>query len=494
MTTTDSDYIYTCTECGYSYSVKKTYTVTYNANGGINPPASQTKTHGITLALTSSVPTREGYDFKGWATTSTATSAGYSAGGSYTGNANITLYAVWEKTVYTITYNANGGSGAPSSQTKTYGQTITLTNVVPTRSNHAFMGWATSSTSTSANYAPGDSYSANGNVTLYAVWIERNYDFSVSNLSATPNEVKQREHINIIFRTDSWDRNLPYDNIPVEVLLNGAVIYSTTVDFVKYGVQNFSFDLDVGALVGEQTLVARINWSDHANETRTGNNSVSTTFNVKKLIETSTENVAANGDYIAGYEVITSFYAVNEASTDIVPSDGVSFDFTVYTMDGDSVRVVEQQTWNNVVIPAGGRNLVYFKWKVPTGSAGTTYFCKGTINSVNSNNENNSNNNSTEFAVMVQRIASSQTTNTRFEEKAPSSYSSTASAPTAKSGSATWNQWVYENGKLVLKTYGVSISTVAENLMSTVRYKVEEFTGMQVEKINVIVEGVRVID
>ena len=46
----------------------------------------------------------------------------------------------------------------------------------------------------------------------------------------------------------------------------------------------------------------------------------------------------------------------------------------------------------------------------------------------------------------------------------------------------------------IIVAYGVSISTVAENLMSTVRYKVEEFTGMQVEKINIFVEGVRVID
>lgn len=46
----------------------------------------------------------------------------------------------------------------------------------------------------------------------------------------------------------------------------------------------------------------------------------------------------------------------------------------------------------------------------------------------------------------------------------------------------------------IIVAYGVSISTVAENLMSTVRYKVEEFTGMQVDNINVFVEGVRVID
>ena len=43
-------------------------------------------------------------------------------------------------------------------------------------------------------------------------------------------------------------------------------------------------------------------------------------------------------------------------------------------------------------------------------------------------------------------------------------------------------------------SYGVSISTVSDNLIETVKYKVEEFTGMEIEKINIFVEGVRVID
>ncbi len=46
----------------------------------------------------------------------------------------------------------------------------------------------------------------------------------------------------------------------------------------------------------------------------------------------------------------------------------------------------------------------------------------------------------------------------------------------------------------VIVAYGVSIGAVSDNLMSTVRYQVEEFTGMEVEKINIYVEGVRVID
>jgi len=58
---------------------------------------------------------------------------------------------------------------------------------------------------------------------------------------------------------------------------------------------------------------------------------------------------------------------------------------------------------------------------------------------------------------------------------------------------------VREDGRLVLDfhvivSYGVSILTVADNLTSSVKYKVEQFTGLKIEKINIYVEGVRVID
>ena len=46
----------------------------------------------------------------------------------------------------------------------------------------------------------------------------------------------------------------------------------------------------------------------------------------------------------------------------------------------------------------------------------------------------------------------------------------------------------------VIVAYGVSISAVTENLISNVKYRVEEFSDMQVEKINIFIEGVRVID
>ena len=149
---------------------KPSYTVSYSANGGSGAPSSQTKWYDESLTLSSTKPTRTGYTFKGWSTSSTATTATWSAGGTYTTNATDTLYAVWKANTYTVSYNANGGSGAPSSQTKTYGKTLTLSSTVPTRTNYNFVGWATSSTATTASYQAGGSYTKNSAATLYAVW------------------------------------------------------------------------------------------------------------------------------------------------------------------------------------------------------------------------------------------------------------------------------------------------------------------------------------
>lgn len=71
---------------------------------------------------------------------------------------------------YTVSYNANGGSGAPGNQTKYYGQTLKLSSTKPTRPGYGFVGWGTSSTAQTPSYQPGDNYTANASTTLYAIW------------------------------------------------------------------------------------------------------------------------------------------------------------------------------------------------------------------------------------------------------------------------------------------------------------------------------------
>ena len=157
------------TAASVSVAAKNSYTISYNANGGTGAPAAQTKWHGTNLALSTAKPTRTGYTFAGWATSASGAVA-YQPGGTYSANAAATLYAKWTANTYTVSYNANGGTGAPAAQTKTYGVNLTLSSTKPTRTNYNFLGWATSASATTAQYAAGGSYTTNNAVTLYAVW------------------------------------------------------------------------------------------------------------------------------------------------------------------------------------------------------------------------------------------------------------------------------------------------------------------------------------
>ncbi len=144
------------------------YSVKYNANGGAGAPDEQKKWYGEDLTLQTGKPTKTGHIFKGWAT-SKGGSVEYAPGAKYTANAAVTLYAVWKAETYAVKYNANGGTGEPTNQTKTYGQALPLSTVKPTFAGYNFKGWATSKGG-SVEYAPGAKYTANAAITLYAVW------------------------------------------------------------------------------------------------------------------------------------------------------------------------------------------------------------------------------------------------------------------------------------------------------------------------------------
>lgn len=178
-------------------AVEKGYTLTYNANGGSGTPSSVS---GVTsTTISSTIPTRTGYDFLGWSVSSTATTASYVAGDPITLSDNTTLYAVWKIKTYSIQYNANGGSGVPSSQTKTHDVALTLSTTRPTKNpvsagnytvnlnanggvcssasltanrttSYEFSKWNTNSSGTGDSYNAGASYTANAAVTLYAIY------------------------------------------------------------------------------------------------------------------------------------------------------------------------------------------------------------------------------------------------------------------------------------------------------------------------------------
>jgi uncharacterized repeat protein (TIGR02543 family) len=146
-------------------------------------------TYGVGFKTRQNTFTKFGYTFAGWNEkadgTGTAWGITSSHSGTYeSGNAwswtytkNITLYAQWTPWTYTIKYNANGGSGTMSTSSHTYGVASNLSANAFTRTNYAFLGWATSANGavvySNSETAP-DNISANGEtINLYAIWSQK---------------------------------------------------------------------------------------------------------------------------------------------------------------------------------------------------------------------------------------------------------------------------------------------------------------------------------
>jgi len=165
------------------YAVWKpnTYTIIYNANGGSGANYNQVFTYDQGQNLTANKFARTGYEFSGWAASSNGSTV-------YTDKQNvknitakdtdkINLYAVWSPNKYTVSYNANGGSGTMPDQSFIYGQTYNLPANKFTLTGYSFAGWATSANGAAAykNKQSVSNLTAKSAITLYAVWSPNKY-------------------------------------------------------------------------------------------------------------------------------------------------------------------------------------------------------------------------------------------------------------------------------------------------------------------------------
>jgi len=149
-----------------------TYAISYNGNGSTSGSTSgQTKNYDQAITLRNNGFTRTGYTFVCWNTKANGTGTDYAPGASYTANAAVTLYAKWQINTWPVTYNGNGNTGgSTASQTKTYGEDLTLRQNGFTRKYYTFVEWNTKADGTGVSYAPGETYSTNAALTLYAIW------------------------------------------------------------------------------------------------------------------------------------------------------------------------------------------------------------------------------------------------------------------------------------------------------------------------------------
>ena len=153
------------------------YTVTFNANGATSgaPPAPQTAYSGINIIVPGQGTLAcSGKTFGGWNTQANGGGTNYAVGAAFAVTGNVTLYAKWQSAVqYTVTYNANGASGAaPAAQTVDPGTEMTLPGAgAMTYTGLIFDGWNTQANGGGTTFVEGAAYTVTVNTTFYAQWV-----------------------------------------------------------------------------------------------------------------------------------------------------------------------------------------------------------------------------------------------------------------------------------------------------------------------------------
>ena len=172
------------------------------------------------------------------------------------------------------------------------------------------------------------------------------------------------------------------------------------------------------------------------------------------------EAITPNSPYRAGMTVITSYNIINSRGSHVLPEHNNTVSFEAYYYNGSTKVVISSQVWEQAVIPANEKNLVYFKWTVPANIEGKTVYCKATVNSDLTIEEQITNNNTDTLVQTVAGKLYSQTPDTQFEKTKPNGWTAPVTAR-PNGGVATWSMWVYENGAFVRRGYGISIATTS---------------------------------
>jgi len=149
------------------------YTVTFDAQGGTVDPAEKTATYDSAYGDLPT-PVRTGYAFAGWWTGTNGTGNAVATATNVTTAADHTLYAAWRANVYTVTFDAQGGTVAPLSVSVAYDSVYAGLPMPTHPQGHLFAGWWTSAGDDGVRIADGMSVTAAEDTALYAHWMTVN--------------------------------------------------------------------------------------------------------------------------------------------------------------------------------------------------------------------------------------------------------------------------------------------------------------------------------
>ena len=480
-----------------------TYTVKFNGNNSTSGTMSNlSMTYDTAKTLTANAFKRTGYTFGGWNTAADGSGTSYTDKQSVknltsTQGATVNLYAKWNPISYTVKYNGNGAtSGTMANQSFVYDKaqnlsanafkrefTITynynyagkenttakataafggwatsasgsvvysnkqsvknlsstngavvnvyakwtdkaVTLPTPARTGYVFDGWYTSASSGTKIGMGGGSYTPGGNITVYAHWTPISYTIRFNGNGSTSGAMS--------------DQKMTYDTASN---LTANAFVKTGAKFVKWNTKADGTGTDYADKQSVKNLT-------------TENGKVITLYaQWKNLRELSLEAITPNAAYRESTEVITSFNLVNKGEGECLPTDNVSVVFKVYK---DST-VIKTVTQSNVVVPGNEKNLLFFKWTVPSNLGSSKIYVSAEIVE-----------NGGSYGLIKNQYATCKynvyaTPDTQYEASAPDGFTA-PNAPTATSETAKWSVWTYENGSFKKVNYGMAISDAAATI------------------------------
>lgn len=377
-----------------SYKVKVSespeYTVKYDANGGTGTPSAQIKTHGQTLTLSNTKPTKShtitynanggsvspesktvSATFSSWNTSANGNGTSYNAGASYTADKATTLYAQWinptvgtlptptkegytfdgwytaesggtkvtdsstvskDTTLYaqwcnSITYNANGrecavNSRFPQNQVKKYNENIAISSNRPyctwtaydshdviTCCGATFAGWNTKKDGTGISFKPGDTYSLNENLVLYAQWeFSIRYDTNLGVDSPIPPDTQiKKQGQSVVISSD-----VPEIKIVTGIHENERKVYR----FIGWRSSDNKYFYNPGDIHTDDTslyLYAQWESADFTTNRLAGNSRTETAVKISTASFTKATNVviASGDDYADALAGVPLAYALD---------------------------------------------------------------------------------------------------------------------------------------------------------------------------------------
>ncbi len=160
----------------YAQWSPNTYTITFNAQTGTVSPSEKEVTYQTQVGELPT-PSKANYDFVSWNSLADGSGTVYSTSSVYSVVGNITLYAQYVGSNYSLIFSAQGGSVSPGDKTVVYGEAVG-TLPVPTKSGYTFSSWNTEADGSGDSYNQDTVFSAGENVILYAQYVGNTYSIS----------------------------------------------------------------------------------------------------------------------------------------------------------------------------------------------------------------------------------------------------------------------------------------------------------------------------